>query len=240
MSIGMFYWANQVQRNRMGLDYMEVLKDYVNARDFEASSFIDTLNLALGGNFDIKSNRTQIFFEALKGFGLIEVEEELDEVAVNATASVYNKTDASSNFTIIEKDQSNNTDMMVSEEALGTNDTDTQEINKTLVEMTALLIAPETSKEVTIPQSTNYCGDTWTNAASTCALACPSGMDAECPPSQFCFAEVDCTQNAPSIRTNWCGKDWNDAQVQCMTSCPAGLDSGTYLYFLSRQMHFFS
>lgn len=35
--------------------------------------------------------------------------------------------------------------------------------------------------------STNVCGIDWTDAATTCAIACPSGTDSECPTGQKCM-----------------------------------------------------
>jgi hypothetical protein len=272
----------------MDFDYMGTLKDYVNAGDLKDSSFIDSLNAALGGSSDIMSNRTRVYFEALTTFGLVEEEKPLDNVAnaTNATETLVaynycgvNLDDASRKCSIICTDdsacpqgenchlqvvacteiESDETDVSVNVTSVEGSDplgnitlegddqditgnatfyedqnatvTDSGEITESQVEMAALIINEPTDRPtlngVALSQSTNYCGTTWTSAATNCAKACPSGLDSECPPNQFCFAEItSCSSNSISITTNWCGRDWNDASTHCSQSCPAGLDSG--------------
>ena len=258
---------------------MGELKDYADAGDFEDPSFIDSLNVALGGSPDDMSNRTHFFFEALKSFGLIEVEV-LDENAVNNTNITENEgpknycgvdvDDAgtkcsitcgdsffdpacpegencypqvvscmsdSSNTTFIEDIISDNVtvsdnatlsdNVTLSTDDLSANATEDELDSDTQIEMAAYLNTDEPSiTPVDTYQSTNYCGASWTSAATDCTLPCPSGMDAECPPNMFCFAEISCSYTSVTTNTNWCGRDWNDASVQCSQACPAGLDSG--------------
>ena len=265
----------------MNFDYMSTLKDYVNAGDLEDPSFIDSLNLALGGSSNVASNRTQVFFDALRTFGLIE--EKLDNVpnATNATnASITNNfcgfdeedaaekcsircgdsffdpvcpqgencylqvescasaqanaTNSPSNSTAQQDDENstnidtNSTDAEILEGSENSTDTEVD----TQVEFAAIMVDPTSS--TALVATTNYCGTTWTDAATDCGIACPSGMDGDCPPNQFCFAEItSCASNSLApITTNWCGKDWNDASNVCTTSCPAGLDSGKSCLFL--------
>jgi hypothetical protein len=247
----------------MDFDYMGTLKDYVNAGDLKDSSFIDSLNAALGGSSDIMSNRTRVYFEALTTFGLVEEEKPLDNVAnaTNATETLVaynycgvNLDDASRKCSIIctddsacpqrenchlqvvacteiESDDQDITGNATFYEDQNATVTDSGEITESQVEMAALIINEPTDRPtlngVALSQSTNYCGTTWTSAATNCAKACPSGLDSECPPNQFCFAEItSCSSNSISITTNWCGRDWNDASTHCSQSCPAGLDSG--------------
>jgi hypothetical protein len=231
----MFYWANQIQRNRMEFDYLGALKEYVNAGDLEDSSFIDSLNFALGGSPETDSNRTEVFFNALRSFGLIE------EKTVDVNANATNSTEAQDNATIIEADSEGNATIIEAEADSEGNATiieddanstaanitvDSQDTNTndTAIEMTALIVDSSLTATVT----TNYCGASWTSAATNCGVTCPSGMDMECPNGMFCFAEItSCTSGSlATVTTNWCGKDWDDAASVCTKSCPAGLDSG--------------
>ena len=121
-----------------------------------------------------------------------------------------------SNLTLSEDDSSANETI-----ASSANET-VASLNDTQVEMASMLVDEYS-------QLSNYCGTTWTTAATGCSLACPSGKDLECPPSQFCFGQITCSPKQ-DVTTNWCGIDWNDASRKCSTSCPAGLDSGKQLY----------
>lgn len=46
-----------------------------------------------------------------------------------------------------------------------------------------------------IAATTNYCGVSWGDAATNCAVhpICPGGTDAECPPGHSCFMDVFCS-----------------------------------------------
>lgn len=53
---------------------------------------------------------------------------------------------------------------------------------------------PVTRSPTLTPAATrnnNYCGTSF-NTALACAVACPSGTNAECPSGQFCYASVGC------------------------------------------------
>ena len=257
---------------------MGELKDYADAGDFEDPSFIDSLNLALGGSPDDMSNRTHFFFEALKSFGLIEVEVPA-EIAVNGTneepsnycgvdvedagtkcsiicgdsffdpicpegencypqvvSCISDSSDSTSIEDIVSSDNvtwsDNSTlsdNVTLSTDDLSANATEDEIDSDTQIEMAALLSTNDpSSTPVSLSQATNYCGSSWTSAATDCSLPCPSGMDIECPPDQFCFAEISCSFTSVTTNTNWCGRDWNDASATCSHACPAGLDSGKY------------
>jgi len=83
--------------------------------------------------------------------------------------------------------------------------------------------------------TTNYCGETWGDAAEKCANACPSGTSLECAPGHSCFGDIStCTNDnngysyvaeATHATSNYCGVDWSDAQSKCSETCPAGTDA---------------
>jgi len=76
--------------------------------------------------------------------------------------------------------------------------------------------------------TTNYCGGSWGDAATTCAKACPSGKDSDCAPGQYCFGDITaCSSNtAGNVPvSNYCGVNWADAHATCLTSCPGGTDA---------------
>lgn len=252
---------------------MGTLKDYVNAGDFENSLFIDALNSALGGGPNDISNRTQVFFDALKTFGLIE-EDTADDNDTTVTKNYcgIDYEDASSKCSILCGDpfsdsscpegeichknivsciatvtessggSSSSSDelnivSLTDDQSINTSDTETSnvilnstdgdETSNAKVEMAAMVSVPVTTA-TTASVSNNYCGSTWVSAATQCKSACPSGMDIECPPGQYCFAEISsCATNKDSETSSrkWCGKDWSDASIGCLKACPAGLDS---------------
>jgi hypothetical protein len=279
----MFYWANQIQRNRRDFDYLTTLKEYVNAGDFEDSSFIDALNTALGGSPSDMSNRTDVFFNALKIFGLIEVTSP-SVPSVNATVESdtvvpmsycgFDYEDASRKCSIIcqnstsqsstvdstcplgetcfsglvscatteagEADSANSTssdedkiavNFTSLEDDQSTNATSTQNNIEDSSNETVVDTQVQMAVTVTVPAlvaTSNYCGATWASAAIDCTKTCPSGMDGECGPGQFCFGGIEtCTANTDveTSTSNWCGRDWNDAASQCLQPCPSGIDS---------------
>jgi len=52
----------------------------------------------------------------------------------------------------------------------------------------------------TTSANTNYCGSSWSNAASECSKPCPRGIDSECPIGKFCFSGITCNSRKPTAR----------------------------------------
>jgi hypothetical protein len=92
-------------------------------------------------------------------------------------------------------------------------------------------MAPMSSAATT----TNYCGESWSDAASKCAHQCPSGTDTECAPGHYCFGDITTCSNVAAPRssdqgtaattTNYCGVDWSDAHSKCSVTCPGGTNA---------------
>ncbi|KAJ1567084.1 hypothetical protein HK405_007235 [Cladochytrium tenue] len=56
--------------------------------------------------------------------------------------------------------------------------------------------AGDTAAAAAIPSgsaATTRCGASWAQANQLCGTACPSGLDAECPAGQYCYADLDVT-----------------------------------------------
>ena len=69
-----------------------------------------------------------------------------------------------------------------------------------------------------VPMNDFFCGETSELASSTCAIACQSGDDSECPGEMKCHGGTGCS----SRDSFWCGLDWKDAAEQCGQPCSTG------------------
>jgi len=77
-----------------------------------------------------------------------------------------------------------------------------------------------------------YCGQTFADANSTCAQACPDGLDTSCPQNELCFAQTSCAdpvdspaKNVVDVGSFYCGKNYTDASTSCALACPSGSSS---------------
>jgi hypothetical protein len=79
----------------------------------------------------------------------------------------------------------------------------------------------ETSSPV--DQGTFYCGRNFTDASTSCALACPTGSSAECAELGI---EYSCFASTPCEDTNsyYCGTSWNHASSNCLFPCETSED----------------
>lgn len=73
-----------------------------------------------------------------------------------------------------------------------------------------------------------YCGASWCSAAYSCTHPCPGGSSDECPPGQYCYADVPCSEDRPDppfvIAPNpefnqYCGNSFEDASELCWQPC---------------------
>ncbi|KAL7558655.1 hypothetical protein ACA910_010031 [Epithemia clementina (nom. ined.)] len=86
-----------------------------------------------------------------------------------------------------------------------------------------------------LQENQRFCGTSWSDAATSCGSACPSGMDSECPQETQCYGGItSCSSDSPSVTNNYCGQSWADAAASCSNTCPGGVDSecpqGTQCY----------
>ena len=214
----------------------------------EEASFIGQMNRVLGGTADEISRRTEMFFTALKVFGLTDEPEE-----PVLTFCGVDKTDAESTCTPCETDmdcrglllcQSNVTACDVTESVPNV-ETDMDGSNifdsagSTNLPVTNVLPdngvvdeGPMVSQSAAASIiTTNYCGTSWSDAASSCSFACPSGNDRQCPPEHKCFGDIEtCSdEDSESIKSsgpksNYCGLNWNHA-ARCSILCSSGTDA---------------
>lgn len=71
------------------------------------------------------------------------------------------------------------------------------------------------------PSGSFYCGSSFQMASEQCLVPCPSGVSAECPPDQACYANTPC-ENKNGF---FCGTSLVNASASCEFSCLSGLDS---------------
>jgi len=64
-----------------------------------------------------------------------------------------------------------------------------------------------------------FCGASFDEASSKCAVPCPTKTSAECPLGQKCFAFTPCAGTQPD--SYYCGADYEDAG-SCLYPCPTG------------------
>jgi hypothetical protein len=74
-----------------------------------------------------------------------------------------------------------------------------------------------------VNQGTFYCGRNFTDASTSCALACPSGSSADCAElgiEYSCFANTPCEDTS----SYYCGTSWNHASSNCLFPCDSSDD----------------
>ena len=99
----------------------------------------------------------------------------------------------------------------------------------------------------------NYCGLTWTDAAQCTSLACPNGLDSECPPGETCYT---CTGELRLVRkllfpiqrrpfwymtldSDWVGLDSSVIEEQFGISIPYSLIGQCSILWLRTSSGFF-
>ncbi|KAL3768546.1 hypothetical protein ACHAWO_011501 [Cyclotella atomus] len=68
-------------------------------------------------------------------------------------------------------------------------------MKRVAVSIAALLLAA--SSVGSQPANGNYCGSTWMDAVSRCAMSCPTGAPSECIGGETCFAGTPCLEPVP-------------------------------------------
>ena len=265
---GMFYWVQNIQRNR-NYDYFPTLMKFVDGGDYTDGSFIGMVNAMLGGNGPDISKRTKTFFNALRAFNLIAFEggnsTSLDAppftyCGVDFTDAGTKCTPCSSNLDcsglelchanveacnvpdVIDVDFGTNTTYDISNVSIMEYDpnvpmdpnvifkTDSTGTFETDSSDTTADITPLVSMSAAISSTTtNWCGKSWSDAATKCTKSCPYGNDNECGDGGYCFGDVTtCSSsnnaNHQSATGNYCGFTWDDAYSKCSIPCPGGSD----------------
>eukprot|EP00804_Cyclotella_cryptica_P021002 CCRYP_009303-RD/>CCRYP_009303-RD protein AED:0.09 eAED:0.09 QI:102/0.93/0.93/1/0.8/0.62/16/340/1751 len=212
---GMFYWANQIQRNRGDIDYLGILKDYVNGGDFEDSSFIDVLNSALGGSPNVIANRTHAFFEALKAFGLV-TEDKLDD----------NDTIVPNYCGVDFEDASRKCSMLCVGSFLDSSCPQGETCHTNVVSCVATGtnssgVAPLSNEQTIISSA----GDPNINTGDANLNSTAGEETASAQVEMAALVSVPVTTATPmSILTNYCGTTWVSAATECSSACPSGMD----------------
>lgn len=245
-----------VQQSQGGA-YLSKLREFVDNNRYaeEEASFIGQMNRILGGTADEISRRTEMFFTALKVFGLTEEPEEpvltfcgLDKTDAESTCTpcetdmdcrglllchsnvtACNITEVvDSNFPDLETDvdENNYFDFTGSSDALPNVPVTNALPDSNVVD--GSMVSQSAAVSIT---TTNYCGTSWSDAASRCSFACPSGNDRQCPPEHKCFGDVQsCSdEDSQSVQSsgptsNYCGLNWDHART-CSVSCSSGTDA---------------
>lgn len=179
----MFQWVLDAQRNRE-YDYFQTLKRFADGGDYKNDkSFIGMLNNMLGGSPDDIEKRTNAFNNALRAFDLISVETK-GLGAPFLTFCGENHDDAGSKC---EPCRSNAdctgmelcySEVMLCDTSAEDLDISDPEESEDTEDTNAMATDDKESSPEIIPMSgvisinRNYCGESWTDAATNCASAC--------------------------------------------------------------------
>lgn len=171
----MFHWVQTVQRNR-DFAYFPTLTAFVDNGDYTDRSFINMINRMLGGDSDAVERRTAAFANALRAFNLIQLEGDYTGTRTLTFCGVdYN--DAGTKCTPCES----NLDCAGIELCyanvracdVSKSDASSDVQNGTTTDTSDTADAPIPLSMAFGPTSTtNYCGESWSDAALKCSSAC--------------------------------------------------------------------
>lgn len=202
----MFHWVQTVQRSR-DYDYFPALKRFVDTGRYASdSSFIDMVNTMLRGRPKDVALRTKVFFDALRSFNLIEVENNSTETPVLAYCALGWDGRGGCTPCVTNKDCSGLE--LCYADLKACIPTDPPSVNPTLAPVSTPAPVP------TLAVNDNVVG---TNATDSNPQADSPGVAAEAPLTPLTMTAM--TMSLTSATNNFCGTTWSDAAENCISAC---------------------